>query len=498
MSLSPSKFRLLVISLLTVSFIGALDHTIVATSLATVAGSLGALEQMGWIVVSYTLASTVLLPVLGKLADLFNPRTVFLWSLGVFIVASLACGFAPDMSVLIVARVVQGMSSAGIQLISQTIIAQVTTPRQRPKWMSIMGASFPVAILIGPVLGGLITDSWGWPWVFWINLPIGIVAFALAAIAIPQGQKTESTRFDYGGTWSLTIALVALVLGVSWVGDTETMIAAMVAFGVTMIAFAAFFWIELRVAEPLVPLHQFRNRTVAAGVALSAIIGVAIFSVTAYLPTYIQMAYQTSATVSGLIPIATVMGMLVSNLVTGFLASRTGRYRRFHIAGTVLGTVGMSVMAMLPSGGPLWVPMAVMFVVGLGTGSFMTLVVTVVQSAVPKGEIGSATATVNLVRQIASTVSTAAIGVVIAVGVTAGLPSGLNSSTLTPQLVHELSPELQADVAALYGSVFVPVFAALAITFAVGIVVALVLPAGELSDDPVAIPSTSETTTTRR
>jgi MFS family permease len=344
----------------------------------------------------------------------------------------------------------------------------------------------------------LITDNWGWPWVFWINIPIGIVAFALAAIAIPRGHKTEATGFDFGGTWSLTTALVALVLGVSWVGDEATTIAAVVAFGITAIACAAFFWIELRVDEPLVPLHQFRDRTFAAGVALSAIIGIAIFSVTAYLPTYIQMAYQTSATVSGLIPIATVMGMLASNLTTGFLASRTGRYRRYHIAGTVLGTAGMTVMALLPSGGPLWVPMVVMFVVGLGAGSFMSLVVAVVQSAVPHGEIGSATATVNLVRQISSTVATAAIGVVIAVGVTDGLPSGLNSSTLTPQVVHELSPKIQAEIAALYGSVFVPVFAALAITFAIGIVTALLLPAGRLSDEPVTVPNSSPTAANSR
>jgi MFS family permease len=173
MTLSPVRLRILVISLLTVSFLGALDHTVVSTSLATIAGDLGALEHMSWVVVGYTVASTVLLPVLGKLGDRLGPRAVFLTSLVLFLLASLACGFAPTMEWLVVARVVQGMSSAGLQLMSQTIIAQVTTPRERPKYLALIGAAFPIAILIGPVLGGLITDFWGWHWVFWINVPVG-------------------------------------------------------------------------------------------------------------------------------------------------------------------------------------------------------------------------------------------------------------------------------------------------------------------------------------
>lgn len=215
MSLSPLRLRLLVASLLTVAFLGALDHTIVATSLATVAGELGALEHMSWVVVGYTLAGTALYPVLGKLGDLVGPRLVFLTSVAVFLAASLACGFAQDMTQLVVARVAQGMSSAGIQLMSQTIVAHVTTPRQRPRYLSIIGAAFPIAILVGPVLGGLITDYWGWPWVFWINLPFGLVALALAAFAVPHVQTGAPRRFDIGGAVTFTIALVALVLGVT-------------------------------------------------------------------------------------------------------------------------------------------------------------------------------------------------------------------------------------------------------------------------------------------
>lgn len=497
MPLSPLRLRLLVTSLLTVSFLGALDHTIVATSLATVAGELGALQHMSWVVVGYTLASTVLLPVLGKLGDVVGPRAVFLTSLAVFLVASVACGFAQDMPQLVIARVAQGMSSAGIQLMSQTIIAHVTTPRQRPRYLSIIGAAFPIAILVGPVVGGAITDYWGWPWVFWINIPFGLAALGLALFAVPHVEAGTRRRFDLAGSLTFTVAFVALVLAVTWIGDPAAALAATVAFVVAAVGFAVFFLVESRVAEPIVPLRFFTDRTIAAGIALSAIIGVGLFSVTAYLPTYFQMAYGTSATVSGFVPIATVFGMLISNLLSGHLASRTGHYRIFPIIGTALGAAGLFGMALLPLGTPLWVPMVVMFVVGLGTGSFMSLVIALVQGAVPRSETGTVTATVNLVRSMGSTVATAVIGGVIGIGVAANLPEALTASTLTPQIVREASAVLQAEVAQIYADIMVPVFLALALTYAVGFVAAILLPAGRLSDEhapspaPVSEPQTS-------
>jgi EmrB/QacA subfamily drug resistance transporter len=483
MSLSPLRLRLLVISLLTVSVLGALDHTIVSTSLATIAGELGALQYMGWVVVGYTLASTVLLPVLGKVGDLIGPRLVFLASLAVFLVASLSCGFAQDMTQLVIARLAQGTSAAGLQLMSQTIVAHVTSPRERPKYLSIIGAAFPVAILVGPVLGGAITDYWGWQWVFWINLPFGLAALALAVFAIPHIEPGVRRRFDVAGSAAFTVAFTALVLAVTWIGNPAAASAAVVAFVVAAIGFAAFVTIELRVAEPIVPLRFFANRTISAGVALSAIIGIGLFSVTAYLPTYFQMAYRTTATVSGLVPIATVFGMLVSNLATGWLVSRTGHYRVYPIVGTALGAAGLFAMSLLPVGTPLWVPMLVMSVVGIGTGSFMSLIIAVVQDAVPRNETGTITATVNLVRQMGATVATAVIGSVIGAGVVASLPSSLDAATLTPQLVHASPPAVQAEVAQLYGDVLAPVFLVLALTYALGIVAAVLLPPGRLSDE---------------
>lgn len=489
MTLSLLRLRLLVAALLAVAFLGALDHTVVSTSLATIAGQLGALEHLSWIVVGYTLASTVLLPVLGKLGDALGPRRVFIASLIGFIAASLACGFAPSMWWLIAARVVQGMCSAGVQLMSQTIVARVTTPRQRPGYMAVIGAAFPIAILLGPVLGGLITDYWGWPWVFWINVPLGLGALVLTFVAVPKLPGGPRARLDVAGSVMFTIALVALVLAVTWMGEPRLVVATGIAFGVSALGLAAFFAVERRAAEPVLPLALFCNRTIWVSCLLSAIIGVGLFSITAYLPTYFQMAYRTSATVSGLVPIATVLGMLLSNLLSGWLVNRTGHYRVYPIVGTALGAGGLLTMALLPLDAPLWVCMVVMAVVGLGTGSFMSLVLAIAQNAARASELGVVTASINLVRQVGSTVATAVIGGVIGFGVVALLPSGLDAATLTPQFVHAAPASVQAEVAAVYHQVFAPVYLALACVYAVGIAAAVLLPHRPLSDEaaPIAI-----------
>lgn len=481
--ISPARIRVLVGALLAVSFLGALDHTIVSTSLATIAGELDALAHMSWIMVGYTIAATVMLPILGKLGDIIGPRRVFVTSLVMFLVASLACGAAPDIGWLVVARIVQGVSSAGLQLMSQTIVARVTTPRQRPGYLAVIGAAFPIAIVVGPLLGGLIADYWGWQWVFWVNLPVGLVALVLALYAVPRLPGGAHPAFDVPGSIALSVALVALVLGVTWFGDEDLRLAAVGCGGVALLAAVALVLIERRAAAPVIPPQLFRNRTVLGCFGLSLIIGAGLFAVVAYVPTYIQMAYLTSATVSGLVPIATVLGMLVSNLLTGWLVSRSGRYRAYPIIGTALGAAGLGVMAILPAGLPLWVPMLAMGAVGVGTGSFMNLIFAVVQNAADSRDLGAVTATTNLVRQIGASVGTAVIGGVIGFGVAAALRGVAGTTALTPAETRALSPAVQDGVALIYHDVFAPIFLGLAVVYACGIVIAATLPPGRLSDE---------------
>lgn len=498
MGMTSTKLRLMVASLLVASLLGALDHTVVATSLASIAGELGAMEHMSWIIVAYTLASAVLMPVIGKLGDTLGVRRVFLASLAFFLLASLACGFAQDIVQLVAGRIGQGLGSAGMQLMSQTIVASTTTPRQRPRYLSIIGAAFPVAILVGPVVGGLITDAWGWRWVFWINLPVGVVALLLAHAAVPRLPGRPRRNFDVAGSVLFAVFVGALVLAATWASSGTEALPVVIAATLSVLAFGGFVAAEVRAPEPLVPLGLFGNRTFAVCVFLSTVIGIGLFSVVSYVPTYIQMAYGASATASGLVPIATVFGMLASSLVSGWVASRTGHYRSFPVAGTALAAAGLFTMAMLPTGMPLWVPMAVMGVVGVGTGAFMNIIVAVAQSAARRADVGSATASVNMVRNIGSTVATAVIGSAIGTGVAARLPAALDAATLTPQRVHEAAPAVQGEVALVYADVLGPIFITLAVTYLAGVAAALLLPGGRLADDGEASIPESKTLTSPR
>lgn len=484
----------MIASLLVSSLLGALDHTVVATSLATIAGELSALEHMSWIIVAYTLASAVLMPVIGKLGDTIGVRKVYLVSLVCFLLASMACGFAQDIVQLVLGRIAQGLSAAGMQLMSQTIVARTTTPRQRPRYLSLIGAAFPIAILVGPLVGGFITDAWGWRWVFWINLPVGVTALALALVAVPSLPGRRTSNFDVAGSVTFAAFVISLVLAVTWVSSGGPALSVTIAGVLSVLALAGFVAAERRSREPLIPLKLFANRTFSVCVFLSAVIGIGLFSVVSYVPTYIQMAYGVSATASGLVPMATVFGMLLSTLATGWISSRTGHYWSFPVVGTALGAAGLFVMAFLPTGLPIWIPMVVMGVVGVGTGAFMNIIIAVAQSTAPPTDLGSVTASVNMVRNVGSTAATAIIGSVIGVGVAALLPASLDPSTLTPQFVHQASAAVQNDIATIYATVLGPVFVALAATYLAGVVAALLLPRGRLADDgesTVSEPQTS-------
>lgn len=480
---TPTHFRPLFVALVLVSLLGALDQTIVASSLATVAGELGGVEHMAWAIVSYTLAGTIAIPIYGQLGDLRGRRGLFLSALVLFLVGSVLCGFAQDMAQLTLARVVQGFGGAGVGLLSQTIVADVTAPRDRAKYQGMLGSVFGIAVLAGPLAGGLLTDTVGWRWIFWINVPLGLLALALALRTVPHSSGIAG-RFDVPGAALLAIGSTGLVLLATWGGTvypwTSPLILAIVA--VTLVATAAFFIVELRAAHPLVPLHIFSNRTVVLGTILSAVVGVGLFSAVSYIPGYVQMIYNTTATVAGSLPIAMVVGMMITSNAVGFLVSRTGRYRGLPIVGTAASAVGLFWLAALGPDDPLWLRAALTALIGLGTGAFMQVVVAVVQNAASESIVGAVTSTVNLVRQVGSTVATAVVGGAFAGRLVAGLPSSVDAATLTPAVLAGQSAALQHRVAEAYVTAMSPVFVGLGVVYVVGFAAALLLPQLELSD----------------
>lgn len=450
----------LVATLLLVSLLGALEVTIVGSSLASLVGDLGGVGAMGWVVTAYVLAATVATPVLGQLGDIHGRRPVFLLSLAVFVAGTALCGLAPSIVLLVVARLLQGVGSAGTSLLSQTILADVLPPRRRPQVMSLLASVFAVATVVGPLLGGVLTDTVGWRWGFLGIVPLGAVALVAAYRVIPRGVRFPSTSFDTSGAGQLAVLLTAFVLLLtvvptvgcfSW--TSAGLLAVVVVSGVVLVRR------ERRASHPVLPLHLLRDRIAAGALVLAVVYGGGMLAVIGYLPAFAQLRYGTSATVGGAIPLAVVVGLLVSSNGAGALIARTGRYRVYPIAGSALAAAALAAMAFTVH--ELTIPWLCvgLLLFGLGGGSFMHLPVVIVQNEAAADQVGVATSAVTLVRQAASAVATAAIGAAIA-----------------GALVGAATTDRDA-LGSAYADALGPVLAGLAVVFLVGAVVAARTPA---------------------
>ncbi len=448
----------LVATLLVVSLLGALEITIVGSSLATLVRDLGGVSSIGWVVTAYVLAATVATPVLGQLGDIRGRRPVFLASLAVFVVGTAVCGLAPSVGVLVLARLLQGVGSAGTSLLSMTILADVLPPRRRPQIMSLLASVFAIATIVGPLVGGVLTDTVGWRWGFLGIVPLGLAALVASVRVIPAGVRRASSSFDTAGAvmvgvvLTAFIALLAVAPTVGWLSAPVALLAATFAV-VGGLAVRH----ELRADHPVLPLRLTRDRIVVGALVLAVVHGGGLLAVIAYLPAYTQLHYGTSATVAGAVPLSLVVGLLISSNGAGALIARTGRYRVYPIAGSALAVVALVSLALTLPTLAMGLLCLGLFLLGLGGGSFMHLPVVIVQNESAPDEVGAATSFVTLVRQAASAVGTAAIGATIAAALV-GVPAGERLS-------------------AAYTGAMVPILAVLAVVFAVGCVVSAVTPA---------------------
>ena len=498
------RFWAVYASLLVVMFLSAMDQTIVGTALPTIVGDLGGASHMAWILTAYTLAITVAMPVYGKLGDLVGRKNLFLVAIGLFLAGSALCGTASGMAQLIVYRALQGLGGGGLMISSQAITGDLIPPRVRGTYMAPMGAMFGIASILGPIAGGWLTDSVSWRWAFWINLPLGVLAFIAIAFVLRLPTSRLTSPIDWWGLTLMDAGAAALVLMATWGGNqygwTSPVIICLGVAG--LVCWGLFMFAQTRAVDPILPWAILTNRTFIVATVVGMLAMGGMIGVLSYLPTYLQMVYGYSATASGLLLVPITLGMLASSILSGILVSRNGRYRIYPVVGSLIAAGASFWLFRLTTSTAVWQVSAATFVMGAGIGLFFQLLITVVQNAVPARHLGTATSGNNFFREVAVSLGASLIGAAFSSGLTSHLTERIgdlarssdpavlaalakfqdaDTSSLTPALVNQLPTALHDAVASSYADALLPIFGWMIPLFVVTAVIGLFLPEVPLS-----------------
>jgi EmrB/QacA subfamily drug resistance transporter len=453
--LTGAALRTVFAALMLGMFLAALDQTIVSTALPTIVGDLGGLNHLSWVVTSYLLASTVSTPLYGKLGDMVGRKPVFLAAILIFLAGSMLAGLSQSMGELIGFRALQGIGAGGLMVSAQAIIADIVPPRDRGRYMGLIGSVFAVASVAGPLLGGFLVDNLSWRWVFYVNMPVGALAVLIVVTRLHLHTPSVSHRIDYRGTFHLSTGVSAWILLTTWGGVQYAWGSpTIVGLGVAgLVLLAVFVWWERRAIEPLLPLQLFRSSVFSVASAMGFTIGMAMFGAIIFIPLFLQIVYGASPTSSGLRTIPLMAGLLVASILSGRAISRVGRYKAFPIAGTAVLAVGMYLLSLLGVHTAPWVASAYMVVVGVGLGLVMQVLVLVVQNDARPQEIGVATSTATFFRSVGGAFGVAIFGTIFASRLShrlAGLPRSVTAHLgsgvhLNPAQVKNLPPHVHAE-----------------------------------------------------
>ncbi|WP_328771986.1 MDR family MFS transporter [Streptomyces sp. NBC_00286] len=485
--------------------LAALDQTIVSTALPTIVSELGGLDHLSWVVTAYLLAATAATPLWGKLGDQYGRKKLFQTAIVIFLIGSALCGMAQNMPQLIGFRALQGLGGGGLMVLSMAIVGDLVPPRERGKYQGLFGAVFGATSVLGPLLGGLFTEHLSWRWVFYVNLPVGVVALAVIATVLRIPVRTTRHTIDYLGTFLIASVAACLVLvaslgGTTWGWASPQIIGLAVLAVVLAVAFVS---VERRAAEPVLPLKLFRIRTFTLSAAISLIVGFAMFGAMTYLPTFLQVVQGVSPTMSGVHMLPMVAGLLLASTVSGQIVSRTGRWKVFPIAGTGVTTLGLLLLHQLDENSSTGEMSAYFAVFGLGLGLVMQVLVLIVQNAVSYEDLGVATSGATFFRSIGAAFGVAIFGTIfasrLADELTAALggrqlPPGIGPDSLEsdPRGIAELPSALRLSAVQSYASAITDVFLYAAPVAVLGFVLAWFLREDKLRGS-VTVPDATET-----
>lgn len=466
------RLTLIFSALIVAMLMASLGQTVLATALPTIVGELRGVEHMAWVITAFILASTVMMPVYGKLGDMFGRKPLFIAAITLFILGSAGGGAAQDMGQLIAARVVQGLGGGGLMILSQATIADVVPARERGRYMGVMGGVFAFSSVAGPLLGGWLTVGPGWRWTLWMNVPLGVLALVMVVLLLrlPAPDRTERGRIDAWGMMLLGLATSAAVLIATWGGVEHSWSSPLIMGlgGVAVVTGGLFVLVESRAQEPVMPLLLFRSRNFVLTMFAGLITGVAMFGALSYMPTYLQMVTGYSPAVAGLLMIPMMGMLLVASIVVGRRTARTGRYKATMVTGSLITAAGLLLLSTLHAETPVILECLYMGVMGLGLGCTMQLLTLVAQNSFSQRLVGTATAGQNYFRQVGATLGSAVVGTLFAsrlgsllaerMPAGAAREAGLDPSSLTPEAVGRLPGPVHDTVIAAYNDALVPLF----------------------------------------
>ncbi len=496
--LTPRQIRVVIGGLLLAMLLAALDSTIVATALPTIVGEMGGITHLSWVVTAYLLAQTIVTPLYGKLGDLYGRKKIVQVAIAIFLVGSVLCGLSQSLGQLILFRAIQGLGGGGLMVTSQAVIGDIVPPRDRGRYQGIFGAVFGLSSIAGPLIGGYFTTHLSWRWIFYINVPLGILAVVVVAATLPGATRRVSHAMDYAGAGLLAVLLSGIIIVTDLGGIrypwTSPIILGLVL--VTLVSLVLFLYVERRAKEPVLPLRLFANRTFTIATLTGLIVGFALFGSVTYLPLFLQVVKGDSPTASGLRMIPMMGGMLVSSIFSGQLISRTGRYKAFPIIGTGVMVTGLFLISRMRPDTSLTTAALLMMTLGLGLGMVMQVLVLAAQNAVDQRDLGVATSGATLFRLIGGSVGTAALGSIFASRLhrvlEATLPAGAagvaggSGANISPRMIAALPPEVRSVYAAGFTSALDSIFLVAAVVGLIGFILAWLLPEKPLRDTVAA------------